>query len=313
MTRKKKTDIIIICGPTGIGKTSAAIKIAEEFKGEVISADSMQIYKYMDIGTAKPTLKEQMAVKHHMIDIVEPNQHFDAAKFADLSHDIILKLNKEGKLAVVAGGTGFYIKALVYGLFQSEKVFPGIKKRLQDEALICGAPFLHRRLKKIDPETAKKLHQNDTSRIIRAIELFEGTGKRISEQQRKHGFAEQRFRVLSIGLNMERAKLYSRINQRVDQMIDLGFIKEIRSLLSMGFTENLKPMQSIGYRHLFDFLQKNSPWEETIETFKRDTRRYAKRQLTWFNSDPKIKWLEPEHLEDMLELVEKFLKPARFS
>jgi len=313
MTRKKKIDIIIICGPTGIGKTSAAIKIAEEFKGEVISADSMQIYKYMDIGTAKPTLKEQMAVKHHMIDIVEPNQHFDAAKFSDLSHGIISKLNKEGKLSVVAGGTGLYIKALVYGLFQSEKVFPGIKKRLQDEASIYGASFLHKRLKNIDPETAKKLHQNDTSRIIRAIEVFEGTGKRISEQQRKHGFAEKQFRVLSIGLNMERDKLYRRINRRVDQMIELGFIKEIKSLLAMGFAENLQSMQSIGYRHLVNFLKKNSSWEETLETFKRDTRRYAKRQLTWFNADPKIQWLEPERLEDMLELVEKFLKPDRFS
>jgi len=304
----KKIDIVIICGPTAAGKTSAAIKIAEEFKGEVISADSMQIYKYMDIGTAKPTLKEQMAIKHHMIDIVEPNEHFDAAKFSDLSHDIISKLNKKGKLPVVAGGTGLYIKALIYGLFQSEKVFPGIKKRLQDEALIYGTPLLHKRLKKIDPETAEKLHQNDASRVIRAIEIFEGTGKRISEQQRKHGFAEKQFRVLSIGLTMERAKLYNKINRRVDQMIELGFIKEIKSLLSMGFTENIQAMQSIGYRHLIDFLKKKSSWEETLETLKRDTRRYAKRQLTWFRANPEIKWLEPERLEDMPELVEKFLK-----
>ncbi len=303
-----KPKIIIICGPTALGKTSTAINLAGTFNGEIIGADSMQIYRYMDIGTAKPTTDEQSCVAHHMIDLVDPNEHFDARQFAEMGHENIIKLYARGVTPFVVGGTGLYIKALVQGLFKAGPSDTHVRERLQEQARICGSDLLYQRLSRHDPDTAERIHPNDTYRIIRALEVHELTGKTITAFQREHGFKDNRFRVLKIGLRINREVLYDRINHRVDAMIDSGFLDEVQGLLDMGYSDDLKSMQSIGYRHLVDFIKGRCSWDETMRTLKRDTRRYAKRQLTWFKADPAIVWREPGHLREIRQLIKKFLQ-----
>ena len=306
---RPKPKVIVICGPTGAGKTSAAIEIAGEFNGEIINADSMQIYKYMDIGTAKPTSDEQARVKHHMIDIVYPDESFDAAMYAKMARETVMKLDRQEVVSFVVGGTGFYIKALLYGLFigPAKGGDVNVRERLKGEAAVHGAAFLHRRLSKCDPIAAENIHHNDTYRIIRALEVYEITGKSISEYHEEHRFADELFRVLTIGLDINREILYDRINSRVDAMIDAGFIDEVKRLLDRGYSENLKPMQSIGYRHAVDYIKGRVSWDEALSTLKRDTRRYAKRQLTWFKADLQTVWMKPEQSKDIIRLVKKFL------
>ncbi len=301
--------MIVIYGPTGVGKTSAAIEIAGKFKGEIINADSMQIYKYMDIGTAKPTPDEQARVKHHMIDIVYPDESFDAAMYAKMARETVMELDKQNIVSFVVGGTGFYIKALLHGLFTGPAKGGDInvRERLKEEAAVYGAAFLHTRLSKCDPIAAENIHPNDTYRIIRALEVYEITGKSISEYHEKHRFTDKPFKVLTIGLDMNREILYDRINSRVDAMIDAGLIDEVKGLLDRGYSENLKPMQSIGYRHAVDYIKARISWDEALSTLKRDTRRYAKRQMTWFKADLQTVWMKPEQSKDIIRLIKKFL------
>ena len=302
----EKPKIIIICGPTGIGKTAVAVDLAQHFNGQIIGADSMQVYKYMDIGTAKPNAEEQDRVAHHMIDIVEPDEAFDAAQYAGLARAKILELNKQGILPFVVGGTGLYIKALLYGLFNAEGSDPDVRRKLKEERTVHGIEYLHARLDRLDPETARRLHPHDTYRILRALEVVETTGKPMSRHHQEHGFLEQAFRSLKIGLNMNRTILYEGINARVDAMISAGFVDEVKHLLARGYTADLKSMQSIGYRHMIDYIQGDLSWEECTRTLKRDHRRYAKRQLTWFNADPEIIWKEPGQKKAIMMMVEKF-------
>jgi tRNA dimethylallyltransferase len=304
---KVKPKVIVICGPTGIGKTTVGIKVAEQLGGEIISADSMQIYRYMDIGTAKPTAEEQARVLHHMVDIVDPDEDFDAVRFAQMAREKVMQLHQKGVLPVVVGGTGLYIKALLQGLFQSSPADPEIRERLKQEAEENGSSALHERLKQLDPDTAERLHPNDAYRIVRALETIESTGQSIYDHHQGHGFADQPFDALKIGLQMDRQKLYDRIDQRVDLMIDAGLLDEVKKLLGMGYTAGLKSMQSIGYRHMAAFNDGSLPWNECIRTFKRDTRRFAKRQFTWFGADHQIHWFEPDQLNEVLKLVEGFL------
>jgi tRNA dimethylallyltransferase len=307
-TDNVKPKIIIICGPTALGKTSIAINVAGIFNGEIIGADSMQIYRYMDIGTAKPTTDEQSRVAHHMIDIIEPDEHFDARQFAEMAYEKIIRLYARGVTPFVVGGTGLYIKALVHGLFKAGPSDLHVRERLQEQARIYGADFLHQKLRRYDPDTAERIHPNDSYRIIRALEVRELTGKTITAFQQDHGFKDHRFRVLKIGLHIDREVLYDRINHRVDAMMDSGFLNEVKGLLEMGYSENLKSMQSIGYRHLMDFIKGRCSWDETMRTLKRDTRRYAKRQLTWFKADPNIVWREPGQLREICQLIKNFLQ-----
>jgi len=304
----RKPSIIVICGPTGIGKTSAGIEAAEAFGGEIISADSMQIYKYMDIGTAKPTPAEREHVFHHMIDIIEPDEDFSAARFSSLAIATIRKLSEKKIPPFVVGGTGLYIKALTHGLFDPGAIRADAKIRLKKEAELHGTEFLYNRLKKSDPVAADRIHSNDTFRIIRALEIFETTGTAISEYQGKHGFSERMFNVLKIGLTIERQALYDRIEKRVDSMIEDGFIDEVRRLIEMNYTADLKSMQSIGYRHIVDYIAGRTPLDETVRILKRDTRRFAKRQMTWFNADPEIVWLKPDQVNDIKMLAGSFFK-----
>jgi tRNA dimethylallyltransferase len=243
-----------------------------------------------------------------MIDVIDPNEHFDARQFAKMADEKIMKLYFSGIIPFVVGGTGLYIKALVNGLFKGGRVDIRMRERLQEQARIFGLDSLHQRLRRYDPDTAARIHPNDSYRIIRALEVYELTGKTITSLQREHGFKDHRFTVLKIGLHISREVLYDRINQRVDAMIKAGFLNEVKGLLDMGYSEDLKSMQSIGYRHMVDFIKGSVSWDEAIRTLKRDTRRYAKRQLTWFKADPEMIWREPGQLEEIRGLIKKFLQ-----
>ena len=306
-----KPRIVIICGPTGVGKTTVAIDLAQHFRGQIIGADSMQIYKFMDIGTAKPTAQEQARVVHHMVDFVPPDEPFDAAQYAAVARAKIIELDQRHIMPIVVGGTGLYIKVLLHGLFDEKVSDLKIRDRLKSEAGDHGVHSLYERLRRLDPESAKRVHPNDTYRILRALEVIEATGQAISEHHQKHGFFDQPFDALKIGLDLDRALLYEQINRRVDAMILAGFLDEVKDLLARGYTADLKPMQSIGYRHMVDYIENRLSWAECIRTLKRDHRRYAKRQLTWFRADPEIIWQEPQQVEELKLLVEDFLSNRR--
>jgi tRNA dimethylallyltransferase len=244
----------------------------------------------MDIGTAKPTLDDQKRVQHHLIDIVTPDQPFHAALYRTLSRKKIDQLYRDKKPIWVVGGTGLYIKTLTQGLFASPKTDPRLKENLKEEAKEKGTSALYERLKKVDPKTAHHLHPHDLFRIIRALEVFESTKVPISFYREQHGFGEKPYVTLKIGLEMNRERLYHRIDERVDQMLEKGFLREVEGLIAMGYGRELKPMQSLGYKQLVQFLLKEMEWEEAVRQIKRDTRHYAKRQLTWFKADPEVQW-----------------------
>lgn len=303
----QKPRLIILVGPTAVGKTGTAIELAEPMGGQIISADAMQVYRYMDIGTAKPTDKERARVRHYLIDVVTPDAPFSAARFRMLADTVAQDLYQKGIPTFVVGGTGLYIKALTKGLFDAKAQDGSVRKRLISEAKTLGLAAVYERLCKVDPRAATRIHANDTYRIIRALEVFEVTGKPISYHHQAHGFSGSRYATCKIGLCMDRDILYDRIDRRVEQMIARGFVEEVQGLLDQGFGADLKPMQSIGYRHVTRFLLGQAPWDETIEHFKRDTRRYAKRQLTWFRADPDIVWFEPSDIDAMRKKVGIFL------
>jgi tRNA dimethylallyltransferase len=304
---KIKPKIVVICGPTGIGKTSAAIEVAETFRGEIINADSMQVYRSMTIGTAKPTSEEQARIPHHMVDVVDPGEDFDAARFSLSARKIAQEITTRGVIPIVAGGTGLYIKAMIYGLFQTDPPDPDLRRKLRAEAENIGSVVLHRRLRGMDPNAAARIHANDTFRIIRALETISTTGQSISDHHRQHGFRESPFNILKIGLDIDRERLYERINARVDAMIAAGLLDEVRELLERGIDSETKAMRALGYRHMVDYLKSRHPWEEAVRTMKRDTRRFAKRQLAWFRADQEVIWTAPDKVSELFPRIENFL------
>ncbi len=308
MQEKPLIRIAVICGPTGTGKTNVAIEIACRLGGsQIISADSMQVYRYMDIGTAKPSPLELNLVRHHLINVVDPDEHYDAQHFSLMGQKIITDLAEQNIFALIVGGTGFYIRALVHGLFESMSVNPELRTALKQEAISEGTYALYRRLCECDPEAAARINKNDSFRITRALEVFETTGQTLSSFHRNHNFKKSFFDVLKIGLSRDRDVLYERINTRVDKMIEEGLLKEVEGLMNRGYSPSLKPMQSIGYRHVASFLEGQLNWDETIDEMKKDTRRYAKRQLTWFNSDPGIEWFDADSTEEIYRKIKGFL------
>lgn len=305
----KKPGVLIICGPTASGKTDAAIRLCEHFRARILSADSMQVYRYMDIGTAKPCAEELQKAPHAGISILNPDMPFDAAAFAAMGRAFIEANAEKEFLTIVAGGTGLYIKALLQGLFRAHPADPQRLALLEEEARKKGLSHLHARLREKDPEAAARIHPNDGFRIIRALEFFEATGSSISSRQQQHGFSDAPdYAVVKIGLLTDRAVLYERINQRVDRMLKDGLEKEVKKLLAMGYGPELKSMQAIGYRHMVDILSGRLSREEGIRLLKRDTRRYAKRQLTWFHADPEILWMPPGKLEEHVPTIRKALR-----
>ncbi|MCU0598318.1 MAG: tRNA (adenosine(37)-N6)-dimethylallyltransferase MiaA [Desulfobacterales bacterium] len=303
----RKEKVVVICGPTGIGKTSLSLTMAGEFHGAIVGADSMQIYQYMDVGTAKPSLEERSRVPHFVMDIIPPDTPFDAAAYARLARESILKIGAQGRIPFIVGGTGFYIKALLHGLFDAQPSVPEVRQRLKEDAASLGSACVYERLAHCDPAAAARIHPNDTYRVIRALEIFEISGKPMSEFQKAHGFGDSPYEAIKIGLLIPRAQLYERIDLRVDQMIDEGLLNEVQHLLEMGFSPELRPMQALGYRHMVDYLLGRTSWDETIHILKRDTRRYAKRQLTWFQNEPDVIWKSPDAPGEIKALIRRFL------
>jgi tRNA dimethylallyltransferase len=302
-----KYKILVITGPTASGKTALAQEIIKHFTGEIISADSLQVYRYMDIGTAKPTSEERNVVKYHLIDICYPDEEFSAALFCEEAKRVISNLKKRKKRALVVGGTGLYIKALTSGLIEGGEVDDSIKDRLQQEAQRGGGEQLYRLLRKLDPITAHQLHPRDTYRIIRALEVVERTGQPISFYRQSHRFQGEPYYVLKIGLNMKRDELYHRIDRRVDEMMERGFKEEVQRLLEMGYKPSLKPMKALGYKQLVEYLFGQCDFSTAIERIKRDTRRYAKRQITWFKADRQIHWVTyPEDRDTIFTMIDEF-------
>jgi tRNA dimethylallyltransferase len=307
MINNDKQKLIVICGPTGIGKTDLSLSLAEAFDGSIVSADSMQIYRYMDIGTAKPDAVELNRVPHYMIDIVDPDEPYDAARFYREGRRAIEQIYGLKRTPFIVGGTGFYLKALLYGLFDAKPVDPEILLRLKKESDADGIQPIYERLCACDPEAASRIHVNDAYRVIRALAVYEMSGKPMSEYQQKHGFKESPFDVLKICLFNDREALYDRINRRVDQMVADGLLEEVKTLFEMGYSEQLRPMQAIGYRHMADFIYGRTDWDEIIELLKRDTRRFAKRQLTWFRKDKEMIWRAPDAVGGVMTMVRDFL------
>jgi len=302
--------VIVVCGPTAVGKTALGIELAAAVGGEIISADSMQVYRGMDIGTAKPTTAERAAVRHHLIDVLDPDESFDAAQFARMGRQVAHELHGRRKVPVIVGGTGLYIKALLAGIFRSGPGAPEVRRRLRAEAEAQGLAALHARLGACDPETARRIHPNDAVRILRALEVFEAAGRPLSQLQREHRFRDTPFTALKIGLSTEREELYQRIDRRVEAMVAAGLEAEVRSLLEKGYGPELKPMQSIGYSHMAALIDGSVSRQECLRTLKRDTRRFAKRQLTWFRADPQIIWFAPGQSGEVIELTRGFLGPG---
>ncbi len=303
-----KPRLICILGPTGVGKTGMALELAGRWGGEIVSADSMQVYRHMDIGTAKPTPEERRRIPHHLLDVVDPDDPFDASRYIGLANGVIAHLQREKKPIFVVGGTGLYIRALLGGLIDGPGADEVLRRELKEEMKTFGKEHLYEILWARDPRAAAQIHPHDGVRIIRALEVLELTGRSIVEHQEEHCFREAPYAALRIGLGLERERLNDRIDRRTERMIAEGFVEEVRRLLDTGYGESLKAMQSVGYRHLVSFLAGRQNLEEAIRLIKRDTRRYAKRQMTWFAADRDVVWLDPEDVEGAAARISLFLK-----
>ncbi len=298
--------LVVIAGPTATGKTGVAVTLAAALDAEVVSADSMQVYRGFDIGTAKPAAEELQGVPHHLIDIADPEEPFDAAAFVQAADAAIQDIAARDRRVLVVGGTGLYLRTLLHGLQKGPRPDPRIRREIEEEAAREGWPALHERLCARDPETAERLHPNDGVRILRALEVMASSGIPISEWQKRHRFGEQRYETLYLGLTRPREELNRRINERVDAMMAAGWLDEVRGLLDRGLNPGLKPLQGLGYRRLAAHLRGELSLEEAVEKTKTDTRRFAKRQVTWFKKEPELRWIPPDPAE-IAPLVRAFL------
>lgn len=290
-----KIKLVVIVGPTAIGKTSTSIELAKELNGEIVSADSMQIYRYMDIGTAKPNMSERQGIPHYMMDIIEPDESFNVAIYQKRAKAAIDCIYKKGKLPFLVGGSGLYVNSIVYPLdFTTATEDHELRAELYKKVEEKGNYYLHQKLAEIDPTTAKRVHPNDVKRIVRAMEIYCLTGKPMSQHKQNLKNADIPYDLIMIGLYMERSKLYEKINMRVDHMIEQGLIEEVKSLQNMGYGKDLVSMQGLGYKEIIAYLEEEHSLEEAIDILKRDTRRFAKRQLTWFRKDKRIHWVNIE-------------------
>ncbi len=286
----EKKRIVIIVGPTAVGKSLLAVKLASTINGQIVSADSMQVYRYMDIGTAKPSCEERGGIEHFMMDIVDPDQDFNAGMYTLMARKTVDEIINRGKTPIVVGGTGLYIKTLTRGIVNVPEKDEKLRKELLRERDINGIDSLYRRLSKVDPVTAKQIHHNDSLRIIRALEVYIKTKKPISEWRQTHSFRDKPYKTIKFGLCLERPLLYKRIEDRVEDMIKRGFVEEVSSLISRGYSPSLKSMQSVGYREICRFIKGGLSYDEALLLIKRNTKRYAKRQMTWFRKESDILW-----------------------
>ena len=292
--------LICLLGPTAVGKTEIAIQLAQRLNAEIISVDSRQIYRQMDIGTAKPTPEEKQAARHHLIDCVDISEPFSVADYQSLADTAIADIQNRGNRVLLVGGAGLYFRVIVDGLFEGPGADPALRKRLEGEVAQFGVDALHDRLRVCDPESADRIHPNNIVRVIRALEVYELTGTPMSELQQQWHLEKQRYPFIAFGITMPRALLYRRIEQRVDVMLANGLIAEVESLLVAGYARDSVALQSFGYRELIAYLDGDCTYLEAISQLKQNTRRFAKRQLTWFRKDTRIEWLDRESTPDIV-------------
>ncbi|MGH7847803.1 MAG: tRNA (adenosine(37)-N6)-dimethylallyltransferase MiaA [Candidatus Binatia bacterium] len=301
-SKSMRPKLVLILGPTAVGKSDVALDVALRTAAEIVSADSQQVYRHMNIATWKPSPEARQKVQHHLIDVVTPDQGFSAAVFREKALQTIREIHGREKNVIVCGGTGLYLKALLQGIFVGPGRDEELRARLEREAQDKGLAAVYQRLRAVDPEAAVSIHPHDRQRIARALEVFSLTGKKMSQWHNEHRFRDTWCESLKIGLERERQELYALINRRCDEMFSLGLIDELRHLVADGYSFDLKPMQSIGYRHAGLYLRGEANLAEALELMKRDTRHLAKRQLTWFRSDHEIQWFHPER--DRSRIVE---------
>ncbi len=303
----EKPKLFVVLGPTAVGKSNLGIDIAERLGGEIINADSLQVYKYLNIGTAKPTASEQKRVKHHLIDIVCPDQDFNAGMFRSAANSVIQELHESGKNIILVGGTYLYVKVLLSGLIEGLPASPEIRENIKKLRLTFGLPYVYERLRMLDPEAASKIHPNDYVRTERALEVNYLTGQKMSDLQAVHGFQDQDYEYEKIGISLKRETLKERIEKRVDNMLDEGLVEEVKGLREMGYASELKPMQSIGYKEINQHLDGVIGLDKAVELIKRDTKRFAKRQMTWLRKDVEISWFEKGgDFDDALNAASEF-------
>ena len=293
-----KKPLVILTGPTAVGKTKASIGLAKAIGGEIISADSMQVYKQMDIGSAKIKPSEMEGIPHYLLDILEPDEEFHVVLFQQMAKQAIQKIYEKGKIPIIVGGTGFYIQAVLYDIDFSEKEKDtSYREELEKLAQTKGAEYLHDLLREVDEKSAQDIHANNVKRVIRALEYFHQTGEKISEHNEEQRKKVSPYNFSYFVLNDEREHLYERINLRVDQMINEGLVREVQSLKEKGYTRDMVSMQGLGYKEMLDYLDNKCSLEEAVEIIKRDTRHFAKRQITWFKRESDVTWIDKKEYE----------------
>lgn len=301
---KQKEKLVVLIGPTAVGKTASSIYLAKKFNGEIISGDSMQIYKSMDIGTAKITEEEREGIPHHLIDIREPEENFSAAEFQELVRKKISEIHSRGKLPMIVGGTGLYIQSVIYDYQFTET--PGdeeYRRKLEKEAEDYGNQEVHQRLQTVDPKAAGSIHPNNIRRVIRALEIHHCTGKTMSEYQESQN-NELLYDVALVGLTMDRELLYSRIDSRVEIMLEQGLIQEVKALFDKGL-KDVQSIQAIGYKEIYEFLEGKVTLDDAVENLKQNSRRYAKRQLTWFRNKMDVEWFDMSSTREKNKKIEE--------
>ena len=297
--------MIVIAGPTAVGKTRISLELAEKLGGEIVSADSRQVYRFMDIGTAKPSPEDMRRIPHHMIDVVNPDEEYTVADYGRSAHAAIKSILERGKIPIMVGGSGLYIRAVIDGIFPGPGSDKKIRENLEKEAEINGLSSLYDRLCKVDPAASSRIHPNDKRRIIRALEIYEITGKPISLLQEKGKKKEASCNTVMIGLNRPREELYGRIEEKVEEIFRQGFVEEVKALLDKGYEENLISMEALGYREVIKFLKGEIGLEPAKRKVKQNTCHYAKRQLIWFRKDKRINWFNIGNEEKAEETAQK--------
>jgi tRNA dimethylallyltransferase len=307
--RPARIAVGFIVGPTGAGKSALAMEVAERLNCEIVNADSRQFYCGMDLGTAKPSAADQARVLHHLIDVRNPDQSLDVAEFAQLARTAIEGIAARGRNPLVVGGSGLYLRVVRGGIFRGPAASQEIRDRLAKIAAELGVAQLHQTLREIDPEAANRIGVNDLYRIVRALEVFELTGETISAHQLRHRFADNGYNSLTVGVEVDRKKLYAAIDARFDAMVAAGLVAEVRALVSAGYSPGKPPLSTIGYKQIAAYLRGEIALDDAIAQARQESRRLAKRQLTWFRREPEIVWLDPERgAQDALALFEKFFR-----
>ena len=300
--------MVVLTGPTAVGKTELSIQLAQKLDGEIISADSMQIYQKMDIGTAKIRKEEMDGIPHHLIDVLDPSEEFNVARFQEMAKEALAGIYRRGRIPLIVGGTGFYIQGLLYDIdFTKEEQDFRYRENLQKKAKEEGAQAIHKMLQAVDPASAQKIHPNNIKRVIRALEFYHLNGRKISEHNEQESRKESPYRFAYFVLNQNRTTLYERINHRVDLMLEAGLVEEVRRLKEAGYGKNLVSMQGIGYKEVLDYLDGKMTLEETADQIKKDTRHFAKRQLTWFGREKEVIMIDKDKYETEEEILEHML------